>query len=264
MGRSAGLGGDPPHGRPNHRPGSHGTKVSHITFSRKPAFLMQNLRKLLILSLAAPCLTVASPAKAVLNYYIYQDGPDVKIDVAGTLALPQKATNTGCPSSTAGQFYYINSSNIICTGPGSVNLDQFRTSPNTDLTILPTSPLDASSSTATTSFSLAWGPGYTSAIGSGLYGIQDVASAITGISSSSVYSNKNLATDFGLTTLGLFTSFTLLPNDSSDPYTANDTINIYVGPPPAPTPSVPGPIPVIGAWAAYAFSRRIRSRIRSL
>ena len=40
-------------------------------------------------------------------------------------------------------------------------------------------------------------------------------------------------------------------------YTANDTIQVVLGTP----PPVPGPLPLLGAGAAFGWSRRLRNRI---
>jgi len=75
--------------------------------------------------------------------------------------------------------------------------------------------------------------------------------------SEAVFNGKSLA-DFGITTSGLLGTWTLQPADGSDPYTANDTINLIAGPPSA---AVPGPLPLLGAGAAFGWSRRLRKRI---
>ncbi|MFZ9752327.1 MAG: hypothetical protein ACO3B3_02055 [Cyanobium sp.] len=41
-----------------------------------------------------------------------------------------------------------------------------------------------------------------------------------------------------------------------------DTIEVKVLNPSPPTSSVPGPLPVLGAGAAFGFSRRLRQRIQ--
>jgi len=75
--------------------------------------------------------------------------------------------------------------------------------------------------------------------------------------SEAVFNGKSLA-DFGITTSGLLSTWTLQPADGLDPYTANDSINLIAGPPSA---AVPGPLPLLGAGAAFGWSRRLRKRI---
>ena len=74
--------------------------------------------------------------------------------------------------------------------------------------------------------------------------------------------NKNLATDFGISTTGLLGTWTLQSDGNGDGYTANDTINLIVGAPPV--ASVPGPLPLFGAGAAFGWSRKLRRRIGSV
>jgi len=78
--------------------------------------------------------------------------------------------------------------------------------------------------------------------------------------SESVYSGKTLA-NCGSTALGLVGTWTLLPANGSDPYTANNTIQLIVGAPTPPSVATPGPLPLFGACAAFGWSRRLRKRI---
>lgn len=60
----------------------------------------------------------------------------------------------------------------------------------------------------------------------------------------------------GFTGSGLIGTFTI---------GTTDTINVYLNsPPPSPSVSVPAPLPLLGASAALAFSRRFRSRLKSV
>lgn len=56
------------------------------------------------------------------------------------------------------------------------------------------------------------------------------------------------ATDFGITGTGVVGIWTL--NGTSE------TINLIAGPP------VPGPLPLLGGGAAFAWSRRLRGRVK--
>ena len=84
----------------------------------------------------------------------------------------------------------------------------------------------------------------------------------TSIVSESIFLNKNLAADFGISTTGLLGTWTLQSDGNGDGYIANDTINLIVGAPPA--ASVPGPLPLFGAGAAFGWSRKLRRRIGSV
>lgn len=68
------------------------------------------------------------------------------------------------------------------------------------------------------------------------------------IAYSGVFANTTLA-DLGLSsTSGLLAEYSI----------GSDAIQVYAGPVPA-----PAPVPWIGGMAAFGFSRRLRSRIRS-
>jgi MYXO-CTERM domain-containing protein len=67
--------------------------------------------------------------------------------------------------------------------------------------------------------------------------------------SSATYNGTNLAAQ-GFTTTGLIGTWTI---DGT-----SESINVFVGPPP-----VPGPLPLLGAGAALAWSRRLRKRTTS-
>lgn len=96
---------------------------------------------------------------------------------------------------------------------------------------------------------------------SALFGITSGYAPGTPITSLSTFNSKTLA-GIGFTTTGLLGTWTLQPKDGSDPYTANDTIQVVIGaPPPA---SVPGPLPLLGAGAAFGWSRRLRKRTQRL
>jgi hypothetical protein len=74
-----------------------------------------------------------------------------------------------------------------------------------------------------------------------------------------VYSGKTLA-NFGITSLGLVGTWTLLPANGSDPYTANDTIQLIAG---APTPPS---VPALGGaflWPPWAEIPAFASSLRS-
>ena len=71
----------------------------------------------------------------------------------------------------------------------------------------------------------------------------------TPIISSATFNSTTLA-GLGFTTTGLIGTWTL--NGTSE------TIQVFLGPPAA---AVPGPLPLLGAGAAFAWSRRLRKRI---
>lgn len=58
----------------------------------------------------------------------------------------------------------------------------------------------------------------------------------------------------GIASTGLLGTWTL----TSDP---TQVIEVRVGAPPSPVVAVPGPLPLMGAAAAFGFSRRLRHRV---
>jgi len=92
------------------------------------------------------------------------------------------------------------------------------------------------------------------------FGIDTGYTPGTSITSTATINSQTLAS-IGFTTTGLLGTWTLEPKDGSDPYTANDTIQVVIGAPPSPSTAVPGPLPLFGAAAAFGWSRRLRKRI---
>jgi hypothetical protein len=69
------------------------------------------------------------------------------------------------------------------------------------------------------------------------------------IQSEAIFASRTLS-GFGITTTGLLGTWTL---DGT-----GDTIQVFIG---APAAAVPGPLPLLGAGAAFGWSRRLRKRI---
>jgi hypothetical protein len=212
--------------------------------------------------LTAPAILLLSQgqAKAVLNFYIFESGGNVILRGIGSLSLPgdvgtiPESDGFNCGlfdpgiggSFCAGRTSFIKIYNL--DGPASLP-------PSSQLTTVDEIP-------ATTSF------GTTAALTTDYDGEESPATRkafgldpdYTGgfIFSEAIFNNKTLASDFGITSTGLFGTWTLQSNGTGDGYTANDTINFFVSAPPA-----PGPLPLLGAGAAFAWSRKLRKRIGS-
>ena len=180
-------------------------------------------------------------AKAVLNFYIFESGPNVVLRGIGSVSLPGSVgtvNSPGCP------FYDAITNSTFCIGPNlPINL----------YSTIGTSPLPGNANLIASSSS-----GLTTGISviESVFGL-DQAHAGGFIFSEAIFNDKTLALDFGITTTGLVGTWTLQSNGSDD-YIANDTINLYVNAPPA-----PGPLPLLGAGAAFAWSRKLRKRIGS-
>lgn len=193
------------------------------------------------------CLTLLAlpqPAQAILTYYIYESGPDVVIETAGKLDLPgiQTATPEGCG------LALIAAQAVVCTGPSAI-VPGFKIAGPVSFAAEAGQQALASSRAGITSW--LWGQQSTFYIDSSYV-------SGTPIVSSATINNQTLAS-MGLTSTGLLGTWTLQPKDNDDPYIANDKIKLVIGQ--APPAEVPAPLPLLGAGAAFGFSRRLRRRL---
>jgi hypothetical protein len=194
--------------------------------------------------LTAPAVLLLSQgqAKAVLNFYIFESGGNVILRGIGSMSLPGSVgtvTSPGCP------FYDAITNRTFCIGP-NLPIKLYSTIGTSPLLPGNANLIASSSSGLTTGISA----------NESVFGL-DPFSDGSSIFSEAIFNDKTLALDFGITTTGLFGTWTLQSN-GSDGYTANDTINLYVNAPPT-----PGPLPLLGAGAAFAWSRKLRKRIGS-
>ena len=191
---------------------------------------------------AAPLLTQRQ-AKAVLTYNIFDSGGNVVAQTSGSLNLTGSQTNSTASCGVSGAI--ISASAPVCTGPdatGAISAflisgpDSF----NGSVLISPTASVSGTFTTLvanTKQFAL--DPAYVSN---------------TPIVSSATFNGTSLAA-LGFTTTGLIGTWTL---DGT-----SESIYLCIGSSPcAPAPSsVPGPLPLLGAGAAFGWSRRLRKRI---
>jgi hypothetical protein len=197
-----------------------------------------------LLAVPAALLLIQGDAKALLTYYISENAGNVEVQAVGSLLLPNPILQSNCGAVPGGT---IDSSFAgICSGPdGTVNYYTIQGPTSFDGTVS-IAPADSVSGIP----SILYGGGVVFAIDLGY-------TPGTPISSTATFNSKTLA-GIGFTTTGLLGTWTLQPADGSDPYTANDTIQVVIGaPPPA---SVPGPLPLLGAGAAFGWARRLRKR----
>jgi len=190
--------------------------------------------------LAAPAalLLTQGQAKAVLTYNIFESGGNVVVQTSGSLNLTGATQNGSGECSLDGAI--STSVGLICTGtyvPGQMPLYVIGgpLTFNGNVSIFPAS----SASGIQVAFN-------------GYYGefiIDPTYVSNTPIVSSSTFNGTTLAT-LGFTTTGLIGTWTL--NSTSE------TIKVFLGPPAA---AVPGPLPLLGAGAAFGWSRRLRKRI---
>ena len=205
--------------------------------------------------LAAPAALLLSQgeAKAVLNFNIFESGGNVIVRTSGSVALPNsfRATN----STTAGLWAPTQAVAAASTGQASPVTNSVLLFKVLGPTSIPGSTDFTASSVSGNNTILAVGPLFQFFLGNQVLGLSSYAGGER--FSEAVFNGKSLA-DFGITTSGLLGTWTLQPADGSDPYTANDTINLIAG---SSSAAVPGPLPLLGAGAAFGWSRRLRKRI---
>ena len=195
--------------------------------------------------LAAPAalLLTQGQAKAVLNYNIFESGGNVVVQTSGSLDLTGAGPATPNTSNCLGTSGLIGSAiGVLCTGPGPATpvLSYAIAGPSSFSG--PVGFTQASSASGIPTF--LWGA--TSA-----FRIDSNYIQTTPIVGSATYNGQTLAS-LGFTTTGLIGTWTI--NGTSE------SIQVFIGPP---ANSVPGPLPLLGAGAAFGWSRRLRKRIAS-
>lgn len=181
----------------------------------------------------------ASPAKAILNVDIFDDGSDLKVFTSGTLS----ALGNQVDSLVYGANGVLFSPFVICTDVDTLSSAYSITGP---AGFGGTASLFPVASVFGPLFALATS-GQVGPTGQ-IYAIDQ--SYMTGqpFLSSATFSSTSLAAQ-GFTVPGLVCTWTI---DGT-----SESINLFVGPP----AEVPGPLPLFGAAAAYGWSRRILRRI---
>jgi len=199
------------------------------------------MRVKLFTSFLAPvalCSLIAAerPAEAVLTYYIYEPAGtgNVVVETLGSLTLPASGEPGKCDLAPFGLI--ISSSAAICTG-SPANLNLYITSGPTSF-IGPDVFPDSASGIAT------------ALVGVSQQFAMDTTYTGGPIFSSSTFGMSTLA-GLGFTTTGLLGTWTL---DGT-----GDTIEVRVAAPPAPpTSATPGPLPILGAAAAFRSVGKLR------
>ena len=208
--------------------------------------------------LAAPAALLLSQgqAKAVLNVRIFNDGPNLTVNVTGNLS--NLGADLGLTASSclgngflSGQFNPVDPS-VLCTGVDQVAPYRAISGPagwggtgNTGFAGLSqvqglNFQLYPSSYNTGSSFNSLYDPyKSTYSIDSTYILGQDFFSSVT-------FNGKSLQSE-GFSVNGLVGTWTI---DGT-----SESINVYVG-----AASVPGPLPLLGVGAAFAWSRRLRKR----
>jgi len=226
--------------------------------------LRQGAKQFSITALTVPALLLLCQgrAEAILNYYIFEDAGSLKIVTTGSLKLsglgndyPTSCTTTPPPG---GALSPLNG--LICSGEESTpNNDPYKKYILSGLTQFSAGNATLIENADTTTGTENWLFGQDTD-GPTFYILNSYTDG-TPIDSSATFNGKSLA-DVGLddpslnnTNIG---SWTLVTTRTADP---TNVINVIVGAPPS--PSVPGPLPLLGTAAAFGWSRRLRRRISS-
>jgi len=190
--------------------------------------------------LAAPAalLLTQGEAKAILTYNIFESAGNVVVQASGSLDLTGATTPRSDFCGANGAI--VSSFAVVCSGLDS-------TSP-----IYAISGPQTFNGTVNAAASSASGIGVSLAGKGGYIAIDSAYVSGSPIVSSATFNGTTLL-GLGFTTTGLIGTWTL--NGTSE------SIQVIIG---APTPSgatVPGPLPLLGAGAAFGWSRRLRKRI---
>ena len=208
------------------------------------------------LAVPAALLMSQGQAKAVLYVNIFDDGPNLKVTVNGSISPGNAGTSTAAPTecgvsgSLTGQGDASDPS-TICTGNdvlssfGNINGP---TGFGGNGSLFPASsvtgfsfqfyPLSYNTGTATD-------PNFDQY--KNTYALDPSYVLGQTFSSSATFNGKSLASE-GFTATGLVGTWTIVGTSES--------INVYIGP-----AAAPGPLPLLGAGAAFGWSRRLRKRI---
>ena len=181
----------------------------------------------------ASVLVGAQPAQAILTYNIYESGGNLVVQSSGSLNLAG-ATILG-PGQCSANGALISSAAFVCTGIPNLGTVYQISGPTSFAGSAVQFPADSVSGFSTTLSGIA-----------GQFALED---PYTGgpISGSATFNGQTLA-GLGFSTPGLIATWTI---DGT-----SETINVVVGP-----PAAPGPLPLLGAGAAFGFSRRLRRRV---
>ena len=191
-------------------------------------------------ALVAACASAAlnaGQAKALVTYEFIQQGSDVVMNVSGSVSVAPTAT-------FAAPFGNVLNPSLALITPKAIG-----SSPAWGLNGGP-SNFGSGGSTSFTSYS---GPS-TFLLGWINYLIIENYTLGSPISSSGLLAGQTLASlGFGSTAPGLLASWNITGS--------SETVEVRIGST-APS-SVPGPLPLFGAAAAFAHSRRLRARLRA-
>jgi hypothetical protein len=210
---------------------------------------------MLVLAAPATLLLSQGQAKAILTDRIFDEGPNLKLTVGGSISeLPATSNPGSCGPSgfLSGQFNTFFPS-LLCSGidtespiysisgpdgyGGNGFLSGADLAEGFSFMLIPSTYIGSTYYQSTTQLDAAY------VLGQPFF-------------SSATFNGKSLASE-GFTATGLVGTWTI---DGT-----SESINVCIGSDPCGVPpaQVPGPVPLLGAGAAFGWSRRLRRRISS-
>ena len=191
--------------------------------------------------LAAPAALLLNQgqAKAILTYNIFESAGNVVVQTSGSLDLSGAGITGGAQCHLIGSIE--SSLAEICTGTSNPNPSYRIIGPASFNGTVSIPRASSVSGISTELFG-----------GANLFYIDSGYTSNTPIVSSATFNSTTLA-GLGFTTTGLIGTWTI--NGTSE------TIQVILGAPTPPGATVPGPLPLLGAGAAFGWSRRLRKRI---
>jgi hypothetical protein len=225
--------------------------------------LRQGAKQFSITALTVPALLLLCQgrAEAILNYYIFEDAGSLKIVTTGSLRLSGLGNDhpTSCTTTPPPGGALSPTNGLICSGEESTpTSDPYKKYSLSGPTQFSDGNSNLIENANTTTGTANWLFGQDT--GGPTFYILNSYTDGTPIDSSATFNSKFLS-DVGLDTTppGTNIGSWYLGADSTD---ASRIINVIVGAPPS--PSVPGPLPLVGTAAAFGWSRRLRRRIGSV
>jgi hypothetical protein len=186
-----------------------------------------------LLGIPAASILLAGKADAILTYTIFESGSNVVVQTTGSLSTLGSQPPIG--GYCGGDGLLQPSLGIVCAGPDELLAFYPIIGPSS---FEGTANVFADSSTGLSS----------GLFGDfGLFGILPTYTLDSEIASTSTFNNATLAS-LGFTTFGLLGTWTI-GNGSN-----TDSIKVVI---------VPAPLPLLGAAAAFGWSRRLRRRVFS-
>jgi MYXO-CTERM domain-containing protein len=192
--------------------------------------------------LAAPAalLLIQGEARAILTYNIFESAGNVVVQTSGSLDLTGATLNALGPLCGV-DGALVSAFAVVCTGPDIPVLMFGITGPGS----FNGSVFSTSASSVSGLTTALWG-------GFNVFGISPSYISNTSINSTATFNGTTLA-GLGFTTTGLIGTWTL---DGT-----SESIQVILGASTPPGATVPGPLPLLGAGAAFGWSRRLRKRI---